>query len=189
MNGTPNELVHWAERVKKNPGTIVVLGIVTMIAGILSLAMPWASGVGVAMFVGFAMLLGGIARLIAAFHAGSFGSGTLAFLGGGLTFLAGVILIARPATGLAVLTLMLGGFLLVDGIFGAVLAFQVRPNQGWAWMLFSALMSALLGFLLLKEWPLSGLWAIGTLVGVNLLFTGASLLSVGSAARKLAKHA
>jgi uncharacterized membrane protein HdeD (DUF308 family) len=46
---------------------------------------------------------------------------------------------------------------------------------------------SLLGFLLLREWPLSGLWAIGTLVGVNLLFSGFSLISVGSAARGLAK--
>jgi uncharacterized membrane protein HdeD (DUF308 family) len=54
-------------------------------------------------------------------------------------------------------------------------------------MLFSAAMGLLLGFLLLREWPLTGLWAIGTLVGVNLLFTGFSMISIGSAARKLVK--
>jgi hypothetical protein len=45
-----------------------------------------------------------------------------------------------------------------------------------------------LGFLLLKEWPLSGLWAVGTLVGINLLFAGFSIIAVGSAARALAKR-
>jgi uncharacterized membrane protein HdeD (DUF308 family) len=50
-------------------------------------------------------------------------------------------------------------------------------------------MSVILGFLLLREWPLTGLWAIGTLVGINLLFAGFSMISIGSAARKVTKHA
>jgi uncharacterized membrane protein HdeD (DUF308 family) len=54
-------------------------------------------------------------------------------------------------------------------------------------MLFSAAMGVVLGILLLKEWPLSGMWAVGALVGINLLFAGFSLISVGSAARSLAK--
>jgi uncharacterized membrane protein HdeD (DUF308 family) len=137
-------------------------------------------------FVGFALVVGGVARLMAAFSAGSFGRGTLAFIGGALCLLAGVIMVARPGSGLAALTLMLGSYLIVDGIFGAVLAFQVRPEKGWGWMLFSAVMSGVLGFLLLREWPLTGLWAIGTLVGINLLFAGFSMISIGSSARKLA---
>ena len=55
-------------------------------------------------------------------------------------------------------------------------------------MLFSAVMGVLLGFLLLREWPLSGTWAIGTLVGVNLILSGFSMISIGSAARSAAKE-
>jgi uncharacterized membrane protein HdeD (DUF308 family) len=182
-------LTGWAEDAKKNAGWIVVLGVVTVIAGFLALVMPWAGGVGVTVFVGFALMVGGIARVMAAFSAGSFGRGTLAFIGGALCLLAGVIMVARPGAGLAALTLMVGAYLLVDGIFGAVLAFQVKPEKGWGWMLFAAVMSVILGFLLLKEWPLSGIWAIGTLVGINMLFAGFSLISIGSAGRKLAKAA
>ncbi len=87
----------------------------------------------------------------------------------------------------AQLTLMLGAYLLVDGIFGAVLAFQVKPEKGWGWMLFSAVMSVILGFLLLREWPLTGIWAVGTLVGINMLFAGFAMISIGSAARKVVK--
>jgi len=83
---------------------------------------------------------------------------------------------------------MLGGYLLVDGISSAILAFHVRPERGWGSLLFSAVMGVILGFLLLREWPLSGAWAIGTLVGVNLLVSGFSLISVGSAARSLAER-
>ena len=189
MEDVKETLAGWAEDAKKNAGMIIALGVVTVIAGFLALVMPWAGGVGVVFMVGFALIVGGVARLIAAFSAGSFGRGTLAFIGGALTLLAGVLMVARPGVGLATLTLMLGAYLLVDGIFGAVLAFQVKPEKGWGWMLFSAVLAVILGFLLLKEWPLTGLWAIGTLVGINMLFAGFSLISIGSAGRKVAKAA
>lgn len=179
----------WMEDARKNAGWLIVLGVVTVIAGFLGLVWPWASGTGVTLFVGFAMIFGGVARLIGAFSAGSFGRGTLAFIGGALTLIAGAIMVARPGIGLATLTLLLGSYLLVDGIFGAVLAFRMRPEKGWGWLLFSAAMSVLLGFLLLKEWPLTGLWAIGTLVGIHLLFAGFAMISIGSGARKLTKQA
>ena len=185
MESARERMTHWAETARKNAGMIVGLGVLTVIAGAMSLAWPWASGMGVAMMVGVALMVGGVARLIAAFHAGSFGRGSLAFLGGALTLVAGVMLFARPGFGLATLTLLLGGYLMADGIFGALLAFEVRPESGWGWMLFSAVTSGLLGFLLLKEWPLSGFFAIGTLIGINLLFSGFSWIAIGSAARKL----
>ena len=188
METIRESLQDWAEHARKNAGMIILLGVVTAVAGFLAVVMPWAGGVGVVVLVGFAMLVGGIARMVAAFGAGSFGRGTLAFIGGALTLLAGAIMVARPGTGLAVLTLMLGAYLLVDGIFGTVLAFQVRPAKGWGWLLFSAVMSVLLGFLLLREWPLTGLWAIGTLVGINMLFAGFALISIGSAGRRLARQ-
>ena len=176
----------WTQQVKSNAGWVVALGVVTIIAGFLCMGYPWASGLGVTVVIGIVMVIAGVARTIAAFHAGSFGQGALAFLGGILTFVGGAVLVARPNIGLASLTLLLGIYLLIDGISGAILAFHVKPVKGWGWMLFSAVMALLLGLLLLWEWPLSGLWAIGTLVGINLVFSGFSMVSIGSAARKAA---
>ena len=178
----------WAQQAAKNAGLLVGLGVLTVIAGFLAIGSPMVSGAGVSILIGIALVIAGVARTVGAFSAGSFGQGALAFVGGILTFVAGVILAGRPGLGMATLTLLLGGYLIVDGISGAVLAFHVRPEKGWGWMLFSAVMGVLLGFLLLREWPLSGLWAIGTLVGINLLFSGFSIISVGSAARSLAKR-
>jgi len=178
----------WVQEAKKNAGWLVTLGVLTVIAGGLAIGSPLLSGLSVVVFIGVALAIGGAARTIAAFSAGSFGQGTLAFIGGIFTFGAGLILAARPGIGLATLTLMLGAYLLVDGISGTVLAFRVRPESGWGSILFSAVMGVILGFLLLREWPLSGMWAIGTLLGVNLLVSGFSMISVGSAARSLAKQ-
>jgi uncharacterized membrane protein HdeD (DUF308 family) len=175
----------WTHEVKSNAGWLVALGVVTIVAGLLSMGYPWASGLGVTVVVGIVMVIAGIARTAAAFHAGSFGQGTLAFLGAILTVVGGVVLVTRPGIGLASLTLMLGIYLLIDGIAGAVLAFKVKPVAGWGWMLVGAFTGLVLGILLLWEWPLSGVWAIGTLVGINLIFTGFSVVSIGSAARKM----
>lgn len=176
----------WTQEVKNNAGWLVALGVVTVVAGFLSMGYPWASGLGVTVIVGIAMVIAGVARTVGVFRAGSFGQGALALLGGTLTFVAGVVLVTRPGIGLTSLTLMLGVYLLTDGISGVLLAFHVKPEPGWGGMLFSAGMGLLLGILLLWEWPLSGLWAIGTLVGINLVLTGFSMVSIGSAARKAA---
>lgn len=187
MEKTKNAVETWAHQAKKNAGLLVILGVVTVVAGVLAMAAPWVSGIGVAIFVGFALVMGGFARLLFIFNAGSFGQGALAFIGGVLALVAGVMMIARPGFGLATITLMLGAYILIDGIFGVVLAFGMRPEKGWGWTLVSAAMGVLLGILLLKEWPLSGAWAIGTLVGINMLFAGFSMISIGSAARQFVK--
>jgi len=176
------------QQAAKNAGWIVGLGVLTVIAGFLAMGSPLGSGIAVVVLIGVAMAVGGVARTMGAFSAGSFGQGTLAFIGGILTFGAGLILAARPGIGLATLTLMLGAYLVVDGISSTVLAFHVRPESGWGFMLVSAVLGVIVGFLLLREWPLSGVWAIGTLVGVNLLFSGFSMVSVGFAARDMAKN-
>ena len=181
----------WAGQARKNAGWVVGFGVLTVIAGVFAIGAPLASGLGVTIFIGvaLALALGGGARIIAAFGADSFGQGTLAFVGGLLGAVAGVILATRPGLGLATLTLLIGSYLLVDGIANAVLAFRVRPGQGWGWMLFSGIVTVLLGILLLAEWPISGTWALGTLVGMNLLFSGFAMISIGSAARRLTKTA
>ncbi|HUL73584.1 MAG TPA: HdeD family acid-resistance protein [Vicinamibacterales bacterium] len=176
----------WTQDAKRNSGWLIVLGVVTVITGVLAVGSPLASGLTVTVIIGIAMTIGGVSRIIGAFSAGTFGQGALAFIGGILTFGSGLILAGRPGIGLASLTLLLGAYLLVDGISSAILAFRVRPEMGWGWMLFSGAMGVVLGFLLLREWPLSGQWAIGTLVGINLIFSGFSIISVASGVRSLA---
>lgn len=188
MSAVREAIGGWAQGAAKNAGWLMVLGVVTVIAGFLAIASPLAAGLGVSVLIGIALIVAGIARIFGVFSVGSFGQGALAFIGGMLTLVAGLIISARPGFGLATLTLMLGAYLVVDGVSSGVLAFHVRPEKGWGWMLLSAAMGVILGFMLLKEWPLSGLWAVGTLVGINLVFSGFSILAIGSATRGLAKR-
>jgi uncharacterized membrane protein HdeD (DUF308 family) len=65
-------------------------------------------------------------------------------------------------------------------------AFRYRPAAGWGWLLLSGVLSLLLAWLIWAQWPLSGWWAIGVLVGVNLLGTGAALVTLASALKRTA---
>ena len=188
MPGEREAVSGWAQQAKKNAGWLVALGVLTVLAGVGCISAPMLGGVSVSIFIGVALVVAGMARAVSAFHAGSFGQGALAFFGGILTLLAGGLLVTRPGVGVASLTLFLGVYLLMDGISGAFVAFRLRPENGWGWMLFHAGIGGFLGILLLREWPLSGLWAIGTLVGINLLFAGFSIIAIGSGARSLAKR-
>ena len=179
----------WADSARKNAGWLIAFGLLTVIAGFFAIVAPLGSGLGVTIFIGVALAIGGVARIIGAFGTDSFGQGTLAFIGGLRGVVAGVILATRPGLGLTTLTLLIGSYLLVDGIVGSVLAFRVRPEQGWGWILFSGIVTVFLGILTLAEWPISGVWALGTLVGVNLLFSGVAMISIGWAARRLTKGA
>jgi len=178
----------WAQGAARNSGWLTALGVLTVIAGVMAVTSPLVAGLGVAVMVGVAMTIAGVARTVGAFSAGSFGQGALALLGGMLSLVAGAIIVARPGFGLETLTLMLGAYLLLDGVSGAVLAFHVRPQKGWGWMLFSAVLGLILGFMLLREWPLSGLWAVGTLVGINRVSSGASMVAIGSTVRGLTRQ-
>jgi len=159
----------------------IVMGIFTMIFGMLSLMAPHIAGFSVNMLVAVALVATGIARLVFAFKAENFGSGLIVFLFGGLSIATGAIMFASPKFGLSTLTMVLAVFFVVDGIIEIIASFQAKPVQGWGWGVFSGLASGALGIMVLSQWPESTAWAIGTLVGVRLLFAGSSMLFFGTA--------
>lgn len=111
--------------------------------------------------------------------------GVLSLVLGLLTVVAGLLLIGHPLFHLGFLTLLLAGFFLAQGILEVVYAFQLRPEQGWGWTLFGGTVSVLLVLMIWRQWPLSGAWAIGTLVGIRLMFSGFAVLAIASAARAM----
>jgi uncharacterized membrane protein HdeD (DUF308 family) len=173
----------WAKDAKKNAGWLIALGVVSIVVGFMAIGSPLVAGTSVAAVVGFLMLVAGLSQLVGSFRAGSFGSGALGFLGGLLTSLAGLLMFLRPLFGLGALAILLGIYFFVDGFSEIALAFRVRPEKGWGWMLFSGVLALLLGILIFRQWPLSGALAMGMLVGIHLLFRGFSLVAIGMAAR------
>ena len=99
---------------------------------------------------------------------------------------AGVL--ANPMFLLASLTLILAFYFLFDGISECIAAFQVKPEQGWVWLLIGGIASMALGIMIWRQFPSSAIWAIGLLVGIRLLFAGMSMIMLGSVGRAAAKR-
>jgi uncharacterized membrane protein HdeD (DUF308 family) len=99
---------------------------------------------------------------------------------GVITALAGIAVIGHPLFGLAFLTLLLVGYFVVEGVWKIVVSFRYKPATGWNWLLASGVLSLLLGLLIWSQWPVSGMWAVGVLVGVNLFGTGLALVTLAS---------
>lgn len=164
----------------KNPR---VFGTITIILGILAIAAPLVAGVSVALLVGLLVLMAGIARMVWAFQASSLGRGLLGFAIGLLTLICGVALVTDPLLASGLLTIVLAAYFLVDGAFEVAAAFRLRPTPGWGWLLAGGVLSFVLGLMIWQQFPLSGAWAIGILLGVKLLFVGIIMIGVGSPAR------
>ncbi len=160
---------------------MTLFGIIVLILGLLAIACPLAAGTAVSTMVAILLVAAGVVRMLWAFKAGSFGKGALALLLGGLTLGVGVVMLARPLVVLASLALILAVYFLLDGISEIAAAFSVKPAKGWGWMAFGGAMSIVLSVLIWSQWPLSGAWAIGILVGVRLVFAGTAMIALGSA--------
>jgi uncharacterized membrane protein HdeD (DUF308 family) len=160
-----------------------VWGMVIVSLGVFAVMAPLFSGIATSVLVGMLLLTGGIVQGIFAFQAPSLGKGVLRFLFGGLAVVAGGIMIAQPGRGVGALTMVLATYFLASGILDAVLAFKLKPAEGWGWTLFSGIVSIALAAFIIGQWPLSGVWAVGTYVGVGLLLHGWMLMALGTTGR------
>lgn len=176
------------DEIKKNAGLTMLIGVMLVISGFFAIVSPLMAGLSIALVVGVLLLINGVGLLFLAFKAGSFGKGFFIFLAGILTILVGGIMFARPGAGLASMTLFLALYFLFSGISDIVWSFQLKPENGWGWTLFSGIVSLLLGVMIWRQFPVSGAWAVGVLVGIRFLTNGITLVVFGIAARGAVKE-
>jgi uncharacterized membrane protein HdeD (DUF308 family) len=186
--GKENVMETLSNAVKTGARKITVLGVVAVILGILAILMPFLAGASAALLVGVFVLAAGIVRIVWAFGSDRLGKGLLRFALGVLTLLCGVVLLANPLFAMGILTIMLAIYLFIDGISEIVAGIMRRPQLGWLWMLIGGVVSILLGFFIWRQFPLSGVWAIGILLGIKLLFVGLIMLTAGSVVRAASKE-
>ena len=176
-------------QIKKNAGLTMVMGVIVLITGILAIGSPLYAGLSVALAVGILLIIGGVGQVIFAIptFAISVGTGLVSTIIGVLSVVIGGYMLSNPDVALASVTLFLAAYFIVSGIFEAVHSFQARPASGWGWELFSGIVSVILGIMIWSQFPFSGAWAVGILVGIRLIFGGITLIMFGSAARGVAK--
>ena len=163
----------------------MIWGILMLICGFLAISLPFASGIGVAIVIGWVLLATGVWHLLFGFRSGSGIGGFLWQLLLAIVYgAAGLMLLFRPLAGLAWLTLVLATFLLIEAVLEFVLYFNIRTGRDAGWVLVDAFITLLLGILIWAHWPSSSIWAIGTLIGISLIFSGISRLMLSSAASR-----
>ena len=154
-------------------------GIIFIILGLLSLAYPFYSSLGIETFLGALFLVGGIFQLFGAFENKHNSGFVWNFCIGVFYILAGVYLLSHPLLGLVILTTVLIALFLTQGVLMLIFSIQHRKeSEQWVWAFFNSLFTLAIAVILLAAYPLSSLWAFGILVGVNLFMFGVSILMV-----------
>ncbi|HEU5339919.1 HdeD family acid-resistance protein [Edaphobacter sp.] len=182
MSSSPSPL---AGIVYKSLGWSVALSILLILFGLIAIAAPGISGVGVTIFVGWLLIVSGVFHLIFAWKVHTTGRKVWEILLGIVYLIVGIDLTLHPLSGLLTLTLALAIYLLFESAFEFILAIRLHPAPGWGWTLFDGIITLLLAFMVWRTWPVSSVWAIGTLVGISMVFSGFSRLMLSLTTRRL----
>ena len=169
--------------IKEASRTSSVIGFILVPLGLLSMLAPTFSGIAVTLLVGCLLALSGAIQAYFAIKAR-----TWRFLIGLPALIAGIFMIAAPDIGLQTLTIVLVIFFLVTGISHIVLAFKMRSSDGWLWLLFDGVIALILGIFIIAEWPVSGLWAVGIMVGIRLILQGWAFMAMGTIGKEVVKN-
>jgi len=170
--------------VSENRTWFMILGILLIVLGIVAIAFPFMTTIAAKIFLGWLFLIGGIVQVVHAFSTQKWSQFLLTLLVGLLYVVVGGWLAFFPLAGIIALTIMLAAMFIAEGILELGMAFRMRPQQGWVWMLVAGIISVLVGLLIVAGLPSSATWAIGLLVGINMISTGWAFVFLAQAARK-----
>ncbi len=182
--GMPAEL---REALSKSWKLLLVGGIISAVLGVIAILLPNLAGTAITLIVGIVLLIGAVGLVAEAISRGSTGHRVWSAILAVAYVVAGVWLIINPAEGTITLTWVLAIFFLLIGFFRLLVGVQGRgkvPNAGWA--IVSGLLSILIAVLVIANLPSSAEWAIGLLVGIQLLFDGLMLITTAMAGKRLA---
>jgi uncharacterized membrane protein HdeD (DUF308 family) len=158
--------------LREYKGWFLGMGIALIILGIAAISLPMFIALTIDVIVGAILAIGGVVHVGHAFMSRKWRGFILGLLVGVLYLVAGVIMLVHPLEGVLTLTLLLAAFFIVDGLFNIGLAFKLKPIYGWFWPLLNGVLSLVLAGLIWSEWPSSAAWAIGLLVGIDIIFSG-----------------
>lgn len=174
-----------ADKNLPGAGKLTLIGIVLVVVGVLCCVSPAIAGGAVTYVLGFLLLATGILQVIQGLREQSWSSKLLPVILGVLTVIAGGAILAHPLIGMAVLTLVLALSFICEGVWKMFVSFSFRPASGWIGLLFSGVIAIVLGGMIWMQWPASSLFAIGILIGVNLLMTGMAMIFLAVTVRQL----
>lgn len=174
------------DSVRLHSGLFTAQGVIILLLGIAAVIWPQISSLAIDVYVGWLFLLSGVVGLAMMFFAPNATGFLWSLLTGALALFAGVLLLWHPVEGVISLTLVLVAFFIAEGVSQIAAAFVYRSAfpESWGWMIFSGIADLALAALIIAGWPSSASWALGLIVGVNLITSGVAIIAVASAARR-----
>jgi uncharacterized membrane protein HdeD (DUF308 family) len=191
---TQNLALHDAERaitetIRTYWGLFLAQGLIMMVLGAAAIVWPQISTLAVDLYAGWMFLISGIFGLVTMFVAPSAAAFFWSLLTAALSLFVGVLLLWHPVEGVVSLTLVLIAFFIVEGVFQ--IAAAIRDRQAlpdtWGWLLMSGIADLVLAAMMIWGWPLTAVWALGLIVGLNLLTSGLAIVMVAVAGRSMVR--
>ena len=174
-----------SDSVRANWGWLLALGILFIVGGVFAFASPFLASLVVATIVAFVIIIAGVAQIFQAWRMKSWGGFLWQLIIGIILLAGGIAIYANPVAGTLTLTLFAAAMFVAKGVFQIILGFRLRPHDGWGWIVASGVVALIVGVLIYAQWPMSSLYALGTLAGISLAFTGWSYVAIALAARRL----
>jgi uncharacterized membrane protein HdeD (DUF308 family) len=170
--------------VREHWKAFLIEGILLAILGLAAIIVPPLASLAVTIFLGWLFLISGVAGLALTFWARQMPGFWWSLISAVLAIAAGLILLTRPVQGTLTLTIVVGIYFLAEGVATIMYALEHRRelSRRWSWLLVAGLMDIIIAAIIIAGLPGSALWAVGLLVGINLLFGGATLIGVALAA-------
>jgi uncharacterized membrane protein HdeD (DUF308 family) len=177
--------VSMAEIMKQHWKALLIEGILLVILGLLAIALPLLASIAITLFLGWLFLVSGIAALVLTIWARQMPGFWWSIFSALLSLAAGILLVAWPGQGVVSLTLVLGVFFVMEGVASIMYALEHRRELSgrWGLMVAAGILDLIISAMIITGLPGSAEWAIGLLVGINLVFGGTSLIGMALAAR------
>lgn len=173
-----------AEEVRRTRRRLMIAGVLSLLGGIIAIVLPNIASVATAIFIGWLLVFAGALYVVDAFSARDRTRMALRLVLAVLCLLAGVYLLVAPLDGTFTLTVVLAMWFVAIGVARIVIGIADRDAPARGLVVLSGILALLLGLLIALELPDSAAWAIGLIVGVDLIFTGALLIGLARALPK-----
>jgi uncharacterized membrane protein HdeD (DUF308 family) len=169
---------------KEVTGASIGWAVVMILLGILAVVLPLSTGIAVSVVVSWLIVFGGLAYLASAFAGRTAGAFIWRMLIGIVYVFGGGYLAFHPNLALETLTGVVGLIFAIEGVLELITFFQFRSYSGSGWVLFDSVITLALAYTIVRPWPSSSSWAIGTILGINLIVSGFTVLMYSLAARR-----
>ena len=176
VGATPEMVHHW--------GWFLGFGIVLMVLGIVAVVRSTTATIASMVFFGWLLVFSSVIQFVEAFMVGRWEGFFLHLLIAILFGIVGLLMVVRPAISAEALTFLMSVFFLLGGLYQLVAAVWTHL-PGWGWHALNGIIAAVMGVLILAQWPVSGLWVIGLFVGIDLIFYGWAWIALALDLRKM----